>query len=92
MKTPSVTHSTAREQICCYCGVTDEPMKGKDLRSAGSGYAWRLASSCIDAHACSVRAKARDAHMDERWTLRPAGRTALAFIEQAEQLPLPPAA
>jgi hypothetical protein len=92
---PTRTQTTpiipVRESSCCYCGASDTPQRGKDLRQH-TGKTWRLASACIDAHACSMRAKGRDASMDERWTVTPAGVAALAFIEQAEQLHLQAAA
>jgi hypothetical protein len=43
---------------------------------------------CWDGTACQARIAARDAHMNERFTITCEGREALQFIEQAEQLPL----
>jgi hypothetical protein len=84
----AIQDSSVRETQCAFCGASDSPMRGKDLRSH-TGHTWRLASACIDSHACSKRARDRDAHMDQRYSLTEAGRVAaLAFIEQAEQLSL----
>jgi hypothetical protein len=90
-QTPSVSQSTVRETACAYCGSTNEPMRGKDIRVLGPR-TWKLAVACTDARACAQRAKERDRHLDERYALTPAGLVAALFIEQTEQLHLPPAA
>jgi hypothetical protein len=78
-----------RETQCCYCGSDNQPMRGKDIHVMGPR-TWRLAVACIDAKTCSKRARERDSHMDERFSLTEAGRiVAMAFIEQAEQTRLP---
>jgi hypothetical protein len=86
MLNPSTIQSTpARETQCAYCGSDNQPMHGKDIRVLGPR-TWRLAVACIDAKACSKRAAERDQHLDEVWSLTPAGvALALAFIEQAQQ-------
>jgi hypothetical protein len=75
-----------RETSCAYCGATDEPMRGKDLRVIGAR-TWRLASACVDDRACTQRARQRDQHLDEVWALTEAGR-ALALELVGEQLHL----
>jgi hypothetical protein len=81
-QTPSTIQDTpVRESSCCYCGADDQPMHGKDIRQH-TGQTWRLASACIDAHACSKRAAERDAHMDERYSLTAAGVAALQAAQR----------
>jgi hypothetical protein len=67
----------ARETQCCYCGTSDQPMQPKDIHTSKPGYAWRLASACIDSRACSLRRQVRDAHLDTRFSLTPAGYAVL---------------
>lgn len=62
---------------CLYCGSVEEPQVH---RYAADGRVRRL--WCTDEAAC----EARVARLDERYDLTPAGRQALAAIEQAEQL------
>src|SRR4051812_19366308 len=74
---------------CCYCGIESGPLTAKDLPLRGpGGYAWCLVAACADTRACGQRIRERDAHMDKRYELTPAGRQALQFVEQGEQLRL----
>jgi hypothetical protein len=90
-QTPSTDQHTARDYShCVFCGASGVPMFPHDVRTDRPGYAWILGAKCIDVRACAERACARDAHMDERFTLTAAGR-ALALELVGEQLPLPAA-
>jgi hypothetical protein len=70
---------------CCYCGIEGEPLTAKDLPlRAPGGFAWRLAAACVNTRGCGERIRARDAHMDQRFTITEAGRAALAAAEASE--------
>jgi hypothetical protein len=70
-----VIQDTTRDMTeCATCGATDAQLVGHDVRTATG---WRLDAVCADSYACSQRRQARDAHLDERYELTPAGYAVL---------------